>query len=103
MNNAESAMNSYRVSEEIGLQPDCPIRLNDAAGTRVRCLRGTVWITVANEPDDVFLGSGQSYLISRNGLSLVERIGNSSIQLERLQRGGWFSGLIRRLKFKPTR
>ncbi len=96
-------MNSHRVSEEICLQPGSPIRLNDAAGTRVRCLRGTIWITVANEPDDVFLGSGQSYLISRNGLSLVERIGISSIQLERRQRGGWLTGLIRRLRIGPER
>ncbi len=96
-------MNSHRVSEEICLQPGHPVRLNDAAGTRVRCLRGTIWITVANEPDDVFLASGQSYLISRNGLSLVERIGNSSIQLERLRPGGWFTGLIRRLANGPAR
>jgi hypothetical protein len=100
-------MHSQRVSEEICLQPGDPIRLHDAAGTRVRCLRGTIWITVANEPDDVFLGSGQSYLISRNGLSLVERISNSSIQLERLRAGGrwsgWFAGLIRRLKNRPGR
>ncbi|MBT9522279.1 MAG: DUF2917 domain-containing protein [Dechloromonas sp.] len=96
-------MNNHRVSEEICLQPGHPVRLNDAAGTRVRCLRGTIWITVANEPDDVFLGSGQSYLISRNGLSLVERIGNSSIQLERRQGGGWLTGLIRRLTKRPGR
>jgi len=94
-------MNSHRVSEEICLQPGHPIRLNDAAGTRVRCLRGTIWITVANEPDDVFLGSGQSYLISRNGLSLVERIDNSSIQLERRPARGWLAGLIQRLKNGP--
>ncbi|MBU1363277.1 MAG: DUF2917 domain-containing protein [Gammaproteobacteria bacterium] len=95
-------MNKHRMTEEICLPPGHPIRLDDAAGTRVRCLRGTIWITVANEPDDVFLGSGQSYLIPRNGLSLIERIGNSSIQLERLQPRGWFTGLIRRLKFGPA-
>lgn len=95
-------MNHHRDSEEICLPTGHPIRLHDAAGTRVRCLHGTIWITVANEPDDVFLGSGQSYLIPRNGLSLVERIGNSSIQLERLHPGSklnrWLSGLIRRFK-----
>lgn len=96
-------MNSHRVSEEMGLQAGSPIRLNNAAGTRVRCLRGTIWITVANEPSDVFLGSGQSYLISRNGLSLVEQIGNSSIQLERRPAEGWLTGLIRRLKNGPER
>lgn len=95
-------MNSHRVSPEIVLRQGQPIRLNDAAGIRVRCLRGTVWITVASEPDDVFLGAGQSYLIPRNGLSLVERIGNSCVQLEKRRPegklNGWFTGLIRRLK-----
>ena len=100
-------MNSHRVSPEIVLRQSHPIRLKNAAGTRVRCLRGTIWITVASEADDVFLGAGQSYLIRRNGLSLVERIGNSSVQLEKLRPGGklggWFNGLIRRLKNGPDR
>lgn len=91
-------MNSHRVLPEIILRQGQPIRLNDAAGTRVRCLHGTIWITVASEPDDVFLKAGQSYLIPRNGLSLVERIGNSSVQLEKIGPDGWFNGLIRRLK-----
>lgn len=93
-------MNSHRVSPEIILNQGQPIRLNDAAGTRVSCLHGTVWITVASEPDDVFLGAGQSYLIPRNGLSLVERIGNSRVQLESPGNtpGGWFSALLQRLK-----
>ena len=73
-------MDSHRVSEEICLQSASPIRLTDAAGTQVRCLQGTIWITVASEPDDVFLRAGQSYLIRRNGLCLVERKGDSSIQ-----------------------
>jgi len=91
-------MNTQPVSAEICLCQGRPIRLNDAAGTRVRCLRGTIWITVVNEPDDVFLRSGQSYLISRNGLSLVERIDNSTIQLENLRPvsklNRWLSRLI---------
>ncbi|PKO37581.1 MAG: hypothetical protein CVU33_12380 [Betaproteobacteria bacterium HGW-Betaproteobacteria-6] len=100
-------MKKHRMTEEICLLPGHPIRLNGAAGTRVRCLQGTIWITVANEPDDVFLGSGQSYLIPRNGLSLIERIGNGSIQVERLRpigkARGWLNELIRRLRNKPGR
>lgn len=96
-------MNSHRVAEEICLLTPSPIRLTDAAGTQVRCLQGTIWITVASEPDDVFLRAGQSYLIRRNGLCLVEQIGDSSIQLDRRQAGGWFDGLIRCLKFVPAR
>lgn len=99
-------MNNDQVSAEIGLCQGRPMRLNDAAGTYVRCLRGIIWITVASEPDDVFLSAGQSYLIPRNGLSLVEWIDNSSIQLENRRSDNklkkWLSGLSR-LRNRPLR
>ncbi|MBL8429064.1 MAG: DUF2917 domain-containing protein [Dechloromonas sp.] len=94
-------MNSHRVLREVDLPQDHPIRLQDAAGTRVRCLRGTIWITVASEPDDIFLSTGQSYLIPRNGLSLVELLDGGSIELERQRPFGklreWLDGLVRRM------
>jgi hypothetical protein len=81
--------------------------LKDAAGTRVRCLRGTIWITVASEPDDIFLQAGQSYLIPRNGLSLLERVGTDSVELEKQRPAsklkGWFNGLVLHLKIGTGR
>ena len=95
-------MNNDQVSAEIALCQGRPMRLNDAAGTYVRCLRGIIWITVASEPDDVFISAGQSHLIPRNGLSLVEWIDSSSIQLENRRSDSklnkWLISFVRRLQ-----
>lgn len=73
--------------EEIDLRDGRLLRLADAAGMRIRCLHGTIWITSAGEPADRFIQAGESHLIGRNGLSLVESIGNGRIRLERTGRG----------------
>jgi hypothetical protein len=100
-------MNSQRVLPVICLHQGCPIRLENAAGTRVRCLHGTIWITVPGEPDDVFLRAGQSYRIPRDGLSLVENVESGSVELEKPVPGGrlnaWLEELTRHLKLAPDR
>lgn len=84
--------------EELCLRDGRPIRLADALGMRVRCLRGTIWITSAGESGDVFLQAGESHLIPRNGLSLVESIGGGRIRLEKTATGAgrWFDRIVGR-------
>jgi hypothetical protein len=58
---------------------DRPISLNmgelldiqDGAGLRVKCLGGVVWITQSNDPRDIVLEAGQSFILDRRGLALV--------------------------------
>lgn len=85
------------LGEEIYLRDGRPVRLADANGMRIRCLHGTIWITSAGEPADIFIEAGESYQICRNGLSLIESIGNGCIRLEKTGPGttkgisfGWF-------------
>lgn len=47
------------------------LRLNDAEGLAVTCLDGAVWITQADDPEDVVLKSGQDFVLDRPGLTLV--------------------------------
>lgn len=47
------------------------IRLDDAAGTAVRCLAGAVWITLERDGRDILLEPGGGFVIDRGGLSLV--------------------------------
>jgi hypothetical protein len=68
-------------SLEIDLTNGCPIRLNEARGTRVLCLHGIIWITSPGNRDDIFLEAGEAYRIERSGNSLVESIGNGSIRI----------------------
>jgi hypothetical protein len=58
---------------------DRPVRLNtgelfdihDGEGFTVTCLDGTVWITQSNDPRDIVLSAGQSFVLDKPGLALV--------------------------------
>lgn len=66
---------------ELYLAENRPLRLQDACGLRIRCTAGMVWITVAGESADVFLGAGESYRIPGNGTVLVEGVGSGRIMV----------------------
>ncbi|MBS1141490.1 MAG: hypothetical protein H6R13_2943 [Proteobacteria bacterium] len=66
-------------SLDMELTPDRPLRLRDAGGAWVHCLRGTIWITSPGKADDIFLRAGESYRIERRGVSLLESIGNGRV------------------------
>lgn len=69
-------------SGELCLQRGEPIRLTRASGLRIRCLSGTVWITVAGDSADIFLEPGQVWQISGPGLALIESIDAGRVRLE---------------------
>ena len=48
------------------------VRLDGARGTTLRVTRGTLWITLENDPRDIVLTAGDSYTIDRGGLTLIE-------------------------------
>lgn len=84
-------------SGELCLRHGQPLRLVRATGVLVDCLSGTIWITVAGEPADVFLQAGQSYRIKSRGLALIESIGEGRVRLRIAQFAddGWPARLLR--------
>jgi hypothetical protein len=48
------------------------IRLDDASGTTLRVTRGTLWLTLEGDTRDVVLTAGDSFMIDRAGLTLVQ-------------------------------
>lgn len=66
---------------EIKLFTNRPLRLNKASGVGVTCTSGTIWITISDDPDDIFLSTGQQYVLTSNQLALVEAIGSGSVRL----------------------
>ena len=70
-------------ASEIRLIDNCPISLRGARGLRITCTSGTIWITVAGEPGDTFLGAGQSHVVQGNGLAIIESIGSGGIRIGR--------------------
>ena len=58
---------------------DSSVRLNagelldidNGEGLTVECLEGAVWITQSNDPRDIVLNAGQSFVLDKSGLALV--------------------------------
>jgi DUF2917 family protein len=47
------------------------LNIHNGAGLEVRCLRGVLWITQADDSDDIVIHDGQSFTLDRPGLALV--------------------------------
>lgn len=67
---------------ECELRENHPLRLVGAAGRRIRCVSGVVWLTAYNQPVDVFLRPGQAYVVPNGGLVLAEAIGHCRMQVD---------------------
>jgi hypothetical protein len=65
--------------EHSGLVP-----VEDAVGVRIDCLRGRIWITEHGSKDDHVLDAGESYVISRRGLAVVQALRASLVELRAL-------------------
>jgi hypothetical protein len=55
------------------------LRLRDGVGVEVRCLLGSLWITEEGEREDRILCRGQSFVLDRQGLSLVTALGGPAM------------------------
>ena len=50
------------------------VNIYDGVGLLVRCLRGVLWITQANDSDDIVIQDGQCFVLDRPGLALVSAL-----------------------------
>jgi Protein of unknown function (DUF2917) len=55
------------------------LRLPDGAGLEVRCLLGNLWITQEGNCEDKIIDNGQSFVLDRQGLSLVTALGGPGL------------------------
>ena len=46
-------------------------RLSDARHTRIDCVDGVAWVTIDNDPRDVVLTRGQSFVVDRSADVIV--------------------------------
>lgn len=67
---------------ECELHEGYPLRLVGARGRRVQCVAGIVWITACNQPADIFLKPGQTFVIPNGGLVLAEAVGHGRMQVD---------------------
>lgn len=45
--------------------------ISDGQGLAVECIEGAVWITQSNDPRDIVINAGQTFLLDKQGLALV--------------------------------
>jgi Protein of unknown function (DUF2917) len=71
------------------LDPGKTFAVPAVAGARVRVLDGMVWATTSNSPDDVWLGAGDEHTVQSSGLTVVESVTRSTVELVPPAATGW--------------
>jgi hypothetical protein len=70
----------------IELDPAQSLRLKGAAGVRIVCRNGTVWVTQEGVLRDDFLRPGETLSLRSRGVTLVQAMGRALISIEAPQR-----------------
>lgn len=53
--------------------------LYDVQGTLLRVTRGSLWVTQENDPRDLVLHAGDTWMVERDGLTIVEAQADSTV------------------------
>jgi hypothetical protein len=77
----EVAMKLELESPRIPLVAHALARLPDASSTRIVCETGIVWITIDNDPRDIVLAPGQSFLVDRRAGVLVYALEDACVRV----------------------
>ena len=54
-------------------------RIDGGKGLQVTSVAGTVWVTQANDPRDIILERGHSFILDRKGVAVVYALGDAAI------------------------
>jgi hypothetical protein len=57
--------------EELSLAPRALLDIADISGKQVSCRRGSLWITLDNDPRDIVLEAGESFFSTEHRRALV--------------------------------
>jgi len=64
-------MNMTKLHTNYRITPFNGITLQDVRGRTVTCVSGTVWLTMEGDVRDVVLGPGASFVVDRDGLTIL--------------------------------
>ena len=62
----------------IKLAPNQTLKVQDAKGSVVCAVEGSVWITEENQPKDIVLERGACYTLRDSGLAIVNALGKAA-------------------------
>jgi len=81
--------------------------LDEIRGAQLRCVEGSVWLTLDGDARDVFLSPGDRFVVDRDGVTLLHALAPTRLQVETggeaavlAPAGGWrvaISRLARRM------
>jgi Protein of unknown function (DUF2917) len=66
-----ATMTRHFVDSSVRLNTGELLDIDDGEGFTVECLEGALWITQSNDPRDIVLRAGQSFVLDKPGLALV--------------------------------
>ena len=72
----------------IELKPAQLLRLKSAAGVRIVCRSGTVWVTQEGVLRDDFLRPGEALILRSRGVTLAQAVGRALFSIEARPRIG---------------
>lgn len=67
--------------DELCLKSNQVLKVRGGSGHTIICHSGTVWVTQDRDRRDIVLGAGESFALDRNGLALVQALGQSAIRI----------------------
>ena len=71
---------------ELQLERRALYQVPDAAGMRISCCEGSVWITLDNDPRDIVLEAGQSFSIQAHRRAIVYAMEAARIRVAEVAR-----------------
>lgn len=67
----------------VALRQEQHLRMRDAFGWTIKAVSGTVWITQESDSRDIVLKAGDSFVLDRQGSTLVSPLGDAKLSLKR--------------------
>ena len=74
-------MSMHRMHTKHQIGPRHGLALRDARGCTVTCLSGGIWLTMEGDHRDVVLEPGASFVVDRDGLTLLAAQQPSAVQV----------------------
>ncbi len=75
-------MNTHTLPSNLRLEHQAMYSVADAAGVRLACSEGTVWVTLDGDLQDYILEAGDSFITQEHRRALVYAIAPARISLE---------------------
>jgi len=96
-------MNTTPSPFDLSLAHKAMFSVSDASGVQIVCRTGSLWITLDDDPRDVVLDAGESFLTTEHRRALIYAMEESSLSLAMAQVSGLKPSATRGQALTPAR